>query len=620
MANDTPSTQDPFQEAEQNPLPAAQTPFQRLNTGSGIPMIDEALKRDVLQKQAQANLYHKNAADINGLLFHLADPEARKSYLNPQTGQPYSDDDIAQLQSQLEHATGQYEKLVGVDKESKGALQKARTIIDFIHGKRRAAMQPPPTPDYPTNVGDAGVTTSGVTTPRQGPVATPSSFATNVSDAGGVNYDQAKAQQLTPPPLSPLQEATRASAQLPFSTHPAKVGQAISDTLQSQNAQFKQGIAQRTEEAKVLFNGDITSPTAQRYIATGTFPPVARLQKMPYKDPKTGEIKEGGYDGISGAIYDQKGNVVEDAEPISLASMTPKKIIYKGPDGEPLVGFQVANKLYGQGGDELPEGTQAWEGTLVPKTTTGTTQKIDPLTGKRTSLSSSKTVAPSGTKITGPGGYKAAPNQSGGMSSPPTPQAAPQGSGGGKQSASAATQSPQSKLSGPTGTRASQDAEREAAYLHRNNLKNVTSSTRTMIEAAPKVEDFVDKIQSQIDGLQNDLGPAKGRWNEFWAGKVGTKNPKYTALRTDVGLLSTLLMRMHVGARGGEYIMKHFEDLINQGKQDPDNLRSALKEIKDYADNVIQEGRQQGIDMAPGRAGGMNAPPSTNTNGGFTPF
>jgi len=620
MANDTPLTQDPFQEAEQNPLPAAQTPFQRLSAGSGIPMIDETLKRDVLQKQAQANLYHKNAADINGLLFHLADPEARKSYLNPQTGQPYSDDDIAQLQSQLEHATGQYEKLVGVDKESKGALQKARTIIDFIHGKRRAAMQPPPTPDYPTNVGDAGVTTSGVTTPRQGPVATPSSFATNVSDAGGVNYDQAKAQQLTPPPLSPLQEATRASAQLPFSTHPAKVGQAISDTLQSQNAQFKQGIAQRTEEAKVLFNGDITSPTAQRYIATGTFPPVARLQKMPYKDPKTGEIKEGGYDGISGAIYDQKGNVVEDAEPISLASMTPKKIIYKGPDGEPLVGFQVANKLYGQGGDELPEGTQAWEGTLVPKTTTGTTQKIDPLTGKRTSLSSSKTVAPSGTKITGPGGYKAAPNQSGGMSSPPTPQAAPQGSGGGKQSASAATQSPQSKLSGPTGTRASQDAEREAAYLHRNNLKNVTSSTRTMIEAAPKVEDFVDKIQSQIDGLQNDLGPAKGRWNEFWAGKVGTKNPKYTALRTDVGLLSTLLMRMHVGARGGEYIMKHFEDLINQGKQDPDNLRSALKEIKDYADNVIQEGRQQGIDMAPGRAGGMNAPPSTNTNGGFTPF
>jgi len=610
MANDTPSTQDPFQEAEQNPLPAAQTPFQRLNTGSGIPMIDEALKRDVLQKQAQANLYHKNAADINGLLFHLADPEARKSYINPQTGQPYSDDDIQQLQTQLQHATGQYEKLVGVDKESKGALQKARTIIDFIHGKRREAMTPPPTPDYPTNVGDAGVTTSGVTTPRQGPVATPSSFATNVGDSG-VSYDQSKAQQLTPPPLSPLQEAARASAQLPFSTHPVKVGQAIADTLEAKKRGWQQDINLRTEEATKM-GMDPNSREFKQYVATGNFPPVFRLQKLPYKDPRTGKILEGSYDTASGAIYDQEGNVVPNAEPASLASMTPKKIVYKGPNGEPLIGLQVADKLYDQGGNELPEGTQAWEGTLVPKTTTSSAQKIDPLTGVRTTLNSSKTVAPSGTKITGPGGYRP-----GGTSAPPTPGATP--SGGGTQSQSTpASKSPQSKLSGPAGTKAAQDEQREAAYLKRNNLRNVTSSTRTMIEAAPKVEDFVDKIQSQIDGLQNDLGPAKGRWNEFWAGKVGTKNPQYTALRTDVGLLSTLLMRMHVGARGGEYIMKHFEDLINQGKQDPDNLRAALKEIKDYADNVIQEGRQQGIDMAPGRAGGLNAPPSAS--GGFTPF
>jgi len=233
MAKDDPTlTQDPFSEAEQPQLPVAQTPFERMNTGSGIPMIDAAVQRDFQQRQAQANLYKKNAADINGLLFHLADPEARKSYLNPQTGQPYTDDDIQQLQMQVQHATGQYEKLVGVDKESKNALQKARGIIDFIHGKRREAMQPPPTPNYPTTVSDVGVTTSGVNTPRQGPVATPSSYATNVSDAGGVQYNHAVANQITPPPLSPRQEAIRASMQLPFATHPAKVGQAITDEQQ----------------------------------------------------------------------------------------------------------------------------------------------------------------------------------------------------------------------------------------------------------------------------------------------------------------------------------------------------------------------------------------------------
>jgi len=618
---------DPFQEAAQNPLPVKQTLWERLNTGSGIPMVDETLKRDVMQKQAQANLYHQNASQLNGLLLHLSTPEGM-SHVNPQTGSPYTQDDIDQLKLQRDHAWGQYEKLVGIDKQSKTALQKAKSIIDFIHGNaaQRGAMAPPPTPDYPTTVGEptaanpSGVTTTGVATPRQGPAAGPGSFATNVSDAGGVNYNQSTANRLTPPPLSPLQEATRASTQLPFAVHPARVQQAIADRMQGEDAEMA-----RREKIADKIGLEEGSRVRSQFVALGSFPPVARLQKLPYKDPKSGEIKEGGYDSITGQILDQKGNVVEDAEPVSLASMTPKKITYKGPNGEPLLGFQVANKLYDQAGDELPEGTEAWEGTLVPKTTTGTTQKIDPLTGKRLTLSSSKTVAPSGTKITGPGGYKAAPSQGGGMSAPPTPQgggttAAPKGggAGGGGKQAAPAPQSPQSKLSGPTGTRASQDAEREAAYLHRNNLRNVTSSTRTMIEAAPKVEDFVDKIQSQIDGLQNDLGPAKGRWNEFWAGKVGTKNPKYTALRTDVGLLSTLLMRMHVGARGGEYIMKHFEDLINQGKQDPDNLRAALKEIKDYADNVIQEGRQQGIDMAPGRAGGLNAPPSAT--GGFTPF
>ena len=265
MAKDDPTlTQDPFSEAEQPQLPVAQTPFERMNTGSGIPMIDAAVQRDFQQRQAQANLYKKNAADINGLLFHLADPEARKSYLNPQTGQPYTDDDIQQLQMQVQHATGQYEKLVGVDKESKNALQKARGIIDFIRGKRREAMQPPPTPDYPTTVGDAGVTTSGVNTPRQGPVATPSSYATNVSDTGGVQYNPAVANQITPPPLSPRQEAIRASMQLPFATHQGKVEQLGLDenTLQRMGAQGRRALVQQMDM-------DEKKPYIQDFILTG---------------------------------------------------------------------------------------------------------------------------------------------------------------------------------------------------------------------------------------------------------------------------------------------------------------------------------------------------------------
>jgi len=124
-----------------------------------------------------------------------------------------------------------------------------------------------------------------------------------------------------------------------------------------------------------------------------------------------------------------------------------------------------------------------------------------------------------------------------------------------------------------------------------NDVKqgNLTNSTKTMIEAAPKVLNFVDRIDKLIDAQKDQLGPAAGRWNEFMTGKVGAPNSDFARLRTDVGLMTTLLMRMHVGARGGEYIMKHFQDLVDSGKQSPENLKAALSEIRQYAQDVRAE-------------------------------
>ena len=130
-----------------------------------------------------------------------------------------------------------------------------------------------------------------------------------------------------------------------------------------------------------------------------------------------------------------------------------------------------------------------------------------------------------------------------------------------------------------------------------------SNSTKTMLEAAPHVKQFVDRIKPLIDQMEKsgDLGPGAGRWNEFWAGRVGAGNPTFTKLRTDVGLLSTLLMRMHVGARGGEYMMQHFSDMINSGKQDPQTMRAALGEIEAYANQLTSE--------IPGKKGGGGTGP-----------
>lgn len=113
-----------------------------------------------------------------------------------------------------------------------------------------------------------------------------------------------------------------------------------------------------------------------------------------------------------------------------------------------------------------------------------------------------------------------------------------------------------------------------------------TGTTKTMIETAPKVKSLVDKAIAGLDKVGNDLGPIEGRWSDFFTGKVGTKNPDYMSLRTNVGLLSTLLMRMHVGARGSQQIMEKFDNMIGLAKQDPENMRATLEAIRSYADDV----------------------------------
>lgn len=122
-------------------------------------------------------------------------------------------------------------------------------------------------------------------------------------------------------------------------------------------------------------------------------------------------------------------------------------------------------------------------------------------------------------------------------------------------------------------------------------LEVPTSATRTMSETAPRVLELATEVRRLVDSQEKSLGPAASRWGEFMAGKVGAPSAEFTKLRTTAGLLQTALMRMHVGARGGEQIMEHFKDLIDTSKQSPENLRAALDEIMSYAKQVAQEGK-----------------------------
>jgi len=111
-----------------------------------------------------------------------------------------------------------------------------------------------------------------------------------------------------------------------------------------------------------------------------------------------------------------------------------------------------------------------------------------------------------------------------------------------------------------------------------------TSSTRTMKEAAPKVTQLADKALESL--AKTETGPLKGRWNELMTGKIGAKNPDFFRLRTELGLLSTMMMRMHVGARGSEGMLQHFNEMFANAAQSPENMRVALSVAKEYADMV----------------------------------
>lgn len=163
-------------------------------------------------------------------------------------------------------------------------------------------------------------------------------------------------------------------------------------------------------------------------------------------------------------------------------------------------------------------------------------------------------------------------------------------------------------VAGP-GTTVPAGAVSAAAY---SSQQVPTAATRTMAETAPKVIDLANRVGQLVDSQVNTLGPAASRWQEFMAGKVGAPNEEFTKLRTDVGLLQTALMRMHVGARGGERIMEHFQNLIDASKQSPENLKAALGEIQAYAQEVASSWKSSSTPQTP-----VPAPVAAKVQGGY---
>ena len=477
-------TDSSFDEASQVPAGAVGLDRTEGILGAGaIPggSLDRALQVHHQQRVAHAQMYRTNAATAIGKL-------AKGTIIDPQSGQErlLTPDEIQTLTAQKDEALQQYGKIIGVSKESKGALDKAHSIIDFILGRKQQQGQPdqsgqagqaqpqgrpggmtqPPTPQYGSTVGDNGVTLTPPPSAQPAPTAAPSALEQSVA--------------------------------APFAQSDIQFEKGLGRGLESKKRDYQQGIELRTDQVKRM-GMDPSSPTAMRYIATGTFPPVARLQKMLYRDPKTGEVSEGSFDPIQGQILDQQGQVVENAEPATSGMITPKPFKYMSPDGKSeLPGFQVGQQYLDMEGKPLPPGTTLYARGLVPTETLRQQITYDPQGNPH--LNTLETIHKPITSPTGgTGGAGPAPKTGGGGGAASAAPSAGTGNAKRKGGATAPPSPTPSGSVGPAGQAPAVDALGKPLGTSSGMWNQARQAIVPVREAATQL--FGDPTQPDLKGL-----------------------------------------------------------------------------------------------------------------------
>lgn len=321
MATKPPALTDPFDEASQvDPASVGRDTTERV-FGMGVTpggSLDRALQQHHQQRIATAQMYRKNAATAIG---QIAKGTKWDPTLNGGVGgeRPLTEDEKADLNAQKDEALQQYGKIVGVNKESKGALDKAHGIIDFILGRKQQQDQQQ----------------------RPGGMAPPPSVGLS-GTAGGPSQIEAAvpAAQITPPPSRQQPSALEQSISAPFIQHEQRVGQAAIDE------QHYQSMGVQSRRALVKQIGlDESKPYIQDFILTGritgNMAAMLRPPPRPAGSYTTSVLDARSRAGKTGELFlDSRGN------PIDIDSLD---------DSMGLKGMQVLN-----------EDTRQWEVRYEP--------------------------------------------------------------------------------------------------------------------------------------------------------------------------------------------------------------------------------------------------------------
>lgn len=136
-----------------------------------------------------------------------------------------------------------------------------------------------------------------------------------------------------------------------------------------------------------------------------------------------------------------------------------------------------------------------------------------------------------------------------------------------------------------------------------NSMNTPTTNQRTAAGRADTVLQMVPEVTARLDAMRGQVGPEMGRWNEFMQGKVGTNNPEFAALRSDLLMMSSAVALAHAQGRLPENLREEFDHAINAPQQTPENLKATINAMVPWLQKVQQQG--QGPE---GRAAGAATP------------
>jgi hypothetical protein len=140
-----------------------------------------------------------------------------------------------------------------------------------------------------------------------------------------------------------------------------------------------------------------------------------------------------------------------------------------------------------------------------------------------------------------------------------------------------------------------------------------TSSMLTMGQMAQTIQAQVPQIKNEIDAISDKIGPAAGRWNNFWVKKAGADDPAYASLDMGLQLYATALGKAHFGASMPEGFVN---DMMRDFglAQSPADLKARIDAAQRY---VNEYATHSGKGEAPKNAATPAATPKQNTAATF---